>query len=262
VLLAVLAGLGFGGGFLAGLLGIGGGVVMVPALLYLPPLLGVAGPDLRQVAGMTMVQVFAASALAYWVNRRRRTASPRVVRWMGGGMVVGTGVGALTSGFVGVWVLQATFAVLVLVTAPLLFLRPPADEVGEGPAREFSPLLGAGLALGVGLLSGLVGIGGAFLLIPLMIYALGLPTRLAIGSSLGILVAGGLVGAVAKLETGQVPRLWAAVLCAGTVPGSLVGAYLSARVPARRLRLVLAVLVSGIAVRMLWTLPAALRAAP
>jgi uncharacterized membrane protein YfcA len=117
----------------------------------------------------------------------------------------------------------------------------------------------AGSALLIGLLSGLVGVGGAFLLIPIMIYVLGVPTRAAIGSSLGVVLVSSSAGVVAKLATGQVMLPWATALVAGTLPGSWSGAQLSRRVPARRLRLALAVLVAVTALRMLLDLVETLR---
>lgn len=259
VFLALLAGIGFVGGFLGGLLGIGGGIVMVPLLLYVPPLLGFRAPDMREVAGTTMVQVFAVAALAYLVHRRRRSSTARVVRWMGPGMVVGTGAGALMSKGVSVLLLETVFAALALVAAPILFMTPPADEVGEGPAREFPGVPGFLAALTIGFFSGLVGIGGAFLLIPVLIYLLGVPTRVAVGSSLGVLALGGFAGVLAKFQSGQIPLLWAGALCMGALPGSWTGAQVSGRMPARHLRLSLAVVVALTAVRMLFGLPGAAR---
>lgn len=248
--LALLAALGLVGGFLSGLLGIGGGIVMVPLLLFVPPLLGFPALDMRQVAGMTLVQVFVAALLGYLAHRRGRTMS-QVVVWMGSGMVFGTGAGALLAKWVSPPVLEAVFAGLALTAAPLLLFTPPADEVGEGLRRDFSRALAFGAALAIGFLSGLVGVGGAFLVIPVMVYLLGVPTRVAIGSSLGVLVAAALVGALAKWGTGQIPVLETAVLCAGTPLGSWSGARVSREVPARGLRLSLAVLLGVTAVRML-----------
>jgi uncharacterized membrane protein YfcA len=262
VLSALLVGLGFVGGFLSGLLGIGGGIVMVPLLLYVPRLLGVATLDLRHVAGITIVQVFAAALLGYIVHRRRRATDARVVRWMGPGVVVGAALGGAASSYVTLTVLEAAFVVLALTAAPLLFMPPPADEIGEGPASDFSRPVALGSALGIGVLSGLVGVGGAFLVIPILIYFLGVPTRAAIGSSLGIVLASSLSGMAAKLATGQIVVPWAAALCVGAVPGSWSGALVSRRVSARGLRLSLAVLVTLTAVRMLLDLLAGLRLTP
>jgi uncharacterized protein len=262
VLFALLAGLGFVGGFLSGLLGIGGGIVLVPLLLYIPRLLGFPSPDMRDVAGITIVQVFAASALGFLLHRRHRTTNPQVVRWMGAGMVAGAAVGGVASKFVPLTMLEAAFVVLAFTAAPLLFVPPLADEIGEGPARDISPEGAFGAALAIGLLSGLVGVGGAFLVIPVMIYFLGMPTRAAIGSSLGVLLVSALAGALGKLATGQIMLPWAAALVAGALPGTWVGAAASRRVPARGLRLALAVLVTVTAVRMLVDLVMTLRLTP
>jgi uncharacterized membrane protein YfcA len=262
VLFALLAGLGFVGGFLSGLLGIGGGIVLVPLLLFIPRLMGFPALDMRDVAGITIVQVFAAAALGFLLHRRHRTTNPEVVRWMGAGMVVGAAIGGVTSRFVTLTVLEAAFVTLALAAAPLLFVPPPADEVGEGPARDISPGVAFGAALAIGILSGLIGVGGAFLLIPVMIYFLGLPTRAAIGSSLGVLLVSALAGVLGKLVTGQIVLPWAAALVAGALPGTWVGAIVSRRVPARGLRLALAVLVTVTAARMLVDLVMTLRSAP
>lgn len=259
MLFVLLAALGFVGGFLSGLLGVGGGIVMVPLLLFLPPLLGLPSLDMRSVAGLTIVHVFAAALLGYLVHRRRQATNPLVVRWMGGAMVAGTGLGGVLSRYVSLVVLEAAFVLLALAAAPLLFMPPPGDEVGEGPAADFSRSLAVGAGLVIGLLSGLVGVGGAFLLIPVMIYFLGIPTRAAIGSSLGVVLVASVSGVVAKLATGQVLVTWAAALVAGAAPGSWTGARVSQRVSARGLRLALAVLVTLTAVRMLFDVVTAFR---
>jgi uncharacterized protein len=262
VLFAFLAGLGFVGGFLSGLLGIGGGIVLVPLLLYVPPALGFPSLDMRDVAGITIVQVFAAALLGYLIHRRRLATSPQIVRWMAPGMAAGAAVGGVASGYVTLTVLEAAFVLLALVAAPLLFVPPPADEIGEGLARDFSRPIALGAALGIGVLSGLVGVGGAFLVIPVMIYFLGVPTRVAIGTSLGVLLLSSLFGAVAKLATGQIVLPWAAALCVGALPGAWSGAAASRRVSARGLRLSLAVLVALTAIRMLLDLIVTLRLVP
>jgi len=84
-----------------------------------------------------------------------------------------------------------------------------------------------------------------------MVYLLGVPTRTAIGTSLGVTLAASLVAAVAKFQTDQIVLPWAGAVVLGALPGSWAGARTSRRVPARGLRLALAVLVILTAVRML-----------
>ncbi len=70
-----LLGLGFAGAFVAGLLGAGGAFVMIPLLLYVPPLLAVGQLDVKAVAGVTMAQVLVAASAARW------PADPSLARW-------------------------------------------------------------------------------------------------------------------------------------------------------------------------------------
>ena len=65
-----LAALGFAGAFASGLVGVGGAIVMIPLLFYVPPLLAVGSLDIKLVAGVTMAQVLAASAVGVWTHGR------------------------------------------------------------------------------------------------------------------------------------------------------------------------------------------------
>ena len=73
--LGTLVALGFGGGFLSGLLGLGGAIFMIPLLLYVPPLLGVGQLDMKQVAAVSMVQVLSASLSGLIVHNKNRFVS-------------------------------------------------------------------------------------------------------------------------------------------------------------------------------------------
>jgi len=78
----------------------------------------------------------------------------------------------------------------------------------------------------VGLVSGIVGAGGGFILIPLMVGILKLPMRLAIGSSLGIVFIGALMGSIGKIMTLQVEWLYLIPVIAGSIPSALLGSYI------------------------------------
>lgn len=118
----VLVALGAAGAFVAGLLGVGGALVMIPLLLYVPPALGVGVLDVKAVAAVTMVQVFMA-ALSGVVAHRRYKAVDRDLAWVGGAaMAVGSFAGALGSKYVGDRWLLMVFALMVTAAAPLLVL--------------------------------------------------------------------------------------------------------------------------------------------
>ena len=99
-------------------------------------------------------------------------------------------------------------------------------------------------------MSGLVGAGGAFLLVPVLVGMMRIPLRLSIGTSLAIAGVAALTGFVGKLLTGQVP-LWPTVAVAGgSVLGALIGARLSHRAPTRLLRAVLGGLIALVTLRV------------
>src|SRR5437867_6780839 len=92
-----LTSLGFVGAIVAGLLGVGGAIVMIPLLLYVPPLLGVGALDMKSVAGVTMAQVFVAALSGMIAHRRHRAVHARLA-WIGGtAMATGSLIGALVS---------------------------------------------------------------------------------------------------------------------------------------------------------------------
>src|SRR4030043_1982069 len=89
--------LGLGGGFLSGLLGLGGAIFMIPLFLYVPPLLGVGHLDMKQVAAMSMVQVLAASLSGVIVHHKNRFVSKSLLLYMGVANAVGNLAGSIFS---------------------------------------------------------------------------------------------------------------------------------------------------------------------
>lgn len=248
-----LVGLGFGGAFVAGLLGVGGAIVMIPLLLYGPPLLGVGSLDMRAVAGVTMMQVFVAAVSGVLAHRRRHVVNPELT-WIGGvSMAAGSFSGALGSRFLDerwlilVFAIMATVAV-VMMCVPVERLEPPGAAEGMHVNRQRTVAVGAG----VGLVAGLVGAGGAFLLIPFLLVLVKVPVRVAIASSLGITALGATAGFFGKLLTGQVPLAVGLAVALGAIPGAQCGAAVSHQVTGSRLKQVLTGVISLTAVRVWW----------
>ncbi|MNT76548.1 Sulfite exporter TauE/SafE [compost metagenome] len=102
----------------------------------------------------------------------------------------------------------------------------------------------------VGVLSGMLGAGGAFLLTPLMRSVLGLPMRLIIANSLAVVFLSALSATATKALTGQIPYAQAALLVAGALAGSPLGARASLRAPVKALRWAMALVIGATAVKM------------
>jgi uncharacterized membrane protein YfcA len=248
-----LTSVGLVGAFVAGLLGVGGAIVMVPLLLYGPPLLGLAELDMKSVAGLTMVQVLAAAASGVFAHARMRAVHGELA-WVGGlTMAVGSFAGAVVSHYVSGRALLLTFAVMATGAVGLLALR--VETVGQ-PIFAGSVTLArgrvVGVCLGVGVLAGLVGAGGAFLLVPLLIAVAGVPFRVTIGSSLAITAMSATTGFAGKVVTSQIPWAAAVLVVLGAVPGAQLGALMSRRLSGELLRRVLLAVVALTALRVWW----------
>ena len=246
-----LATLGFVGAFVSGLVGVGGAIVMIPLLFYVPPLLAVGSLDIKQVAGVTMAQVLAASAMGAWTHGRSAMIHRRLALWGGTAMALGSLAGAVVSRYVAGRLLLIVFALMATTALVFMFAKPvvpgPAASAKTMPFNKAGAICVPGV---VGLLSGLVGAGGAFLLMPLLVGVMHVPLRLSIGTSLAIAGAGALLGFMGKLATGQVPLMAAAAVVAGSLPGASLGAQLSRRAPVSVLRVVLGGVIALAALRV------------
>jgi uncharacterized membrane protein YfcA len=232
--------LGFVGGVASGVLGVGGGIVMAPALLYVPCLLGAGAFDVRQVTGLTITQGLLACLSGALGHGRHGCVSRRIVCTMGPAVVAGALAGALASSRVEARALLALLAALAGGAAVLMWL-PRAETPGGAPLQVGRAVL---VALAVGFLGGMVGQGGSFLMVPLMLHVLHVPTRVAIGSNLSLVIFSSAAGLAGKLATAQVPLLAAGMLALGTVPGAQAGSALSHRLPTRGLRAALGAVVA------------------
>jgi uncharacterized membrane protein YfcA len=243
---------GFAVSCLSGLLGIGGGIVMAPALLYLPPAFGFHALDMRQVAGLTITQGLFACLSGAWRHDRYHSVSRRLVVSMGSAITLAALTGSVFSRWVANEVLMVVFAGLAGVAALIMWLPKPEEHEVEDPnACRFNIPLAISIALAIGFLGGLVGQGGSFILIPLMLHVLRLPTRVVIGSNLALVFLASLAGFVGKAATGQVMLLPAALLVLAAIPGAQIGSVLSHRTSPRWLRTTLAVVIALTAARMI-----------
>jgi len=250
-LLITLVSLGLSGGFLSGLLGLGGAIFMIPLLLYVPPLLGVGQFDMKQVAAISMVQVLSASLTGVIVHHKNKFVSKSLLLYMGVCNAIGNLIGSYYSQYTKSAFLLAIFATLAVIAAVAMFI--PKREQGQDMLPDelkYNKPLAMAVSLVIGVFGGMVGAPGAFIYIPVMIYILNIPTRIVIGSTLGIVFLGALAGTVGKMATGQI--LWPAALAlvVGTVPGAQFGGGVSKKINTKYLRLVIAVIIAITGIKM------------
>jgi hypothetical protein len=254
-LAATLFMLGVIGGFTSGLVGLGGGIIMVPLLLYVPPALGVGTLSMKLVAGMTSVQSFAGAVFGAMGHLRHQRLSHSLAITLGGGLTIGSLLGSLASVQLSSQLMLGVFAGMALVAVALMLLPKRVEHPDAAPsAVAFNRPLAVGIGGSIGLLSGVIGQGGAFLFIPAMLYLLHIPTRVAIGTGLVVGIASSAAVLLGRAGTAQVPVVMSAVLVAGVIVGAQFGSALSQRTPRTALRGVLAVLIAATAIKIWYEL--------
>ena len=273
----VIIALGGAVGLLSGMFGVGGGFLTTPLLIVygIPPTVAAAS-SASQVTGASVSGVFA--------HLRRGGVDLK----MGGVLVAGGGIGAVF----GAWLFRllqetgqtdtviAITYVLLLGFIGLLMLRESLLAIGTAKGRiaprprkrrhhplvaalplrtrfyasglYISPLAPLLLGFGVGILTILLGVGGGFILVPAMIYLLGMATSVVVGTSLfQTLFVTALATLVHALTTQAVDIVLAGLLLIGSVTGAQLGARFASRVKPEYLRLALALVVLAVGARIL-----------
>lgn len=249
----VLFCLGLIGGGLSGLLGIGGGIIMVPLLLYIPPLAGLSALSMKLVAGMTTVQSFAAGISGAFGHNRYKRVHTVLVLYIGIPMGIAAFIGSHLSFYLSNEFLLVTFASMAIVSSLLMLI--PKREDSDATSDEdipFNKIAAILIGIVIGFLSGIIGQGGAFIYLPAMLYLLQIPTRITIGSGLAIGVIASLSVLLGRLGTDQIPWLMALVLVTGVIIGAQFGSAFSQQMPKIVLRRILAVVVLGVAIKIGW----------
>jgi len=245
-------------GFLAGLLGIGGGMTLVPILSALFAAQALAGEHTVHLAlGTAMASIVFTSSASVRAHHRRRAVDWSIARRLAPGMVVGALLATLASGFISQRVLALAFATIVYGgAAQMLFgARPSASRGLPGNMG----MLAVGAAIGV--ICGLVSAGGAFLTVPFMLFCR-VPILTAIGTAAAVGIPVAVVGTVGYVASGwrvdglptaslgfvYLPALAALVL--GSVVTAPLGARLAHRMPVVALKRVFALLLFALATKM------------
>ncbi len=239
-------------GVLAGLLGIGGGTVIVPALLIVFARADVDPAVRVQLAvGTSLATIVLTSISSAYSHHRKGALHLGLAAWFAPGLVVGSVAGALLAVWMPGDVLQLLFGLFLYgVAARMLFGKLP-----EKPEPRQIPVWGRLLGgVVIGLVSAMVGIGGGILSVPLFVMAAGLTIHHAVGTApmLGLVlsfvgtvtyVVGGFSEPALPAGTlGYVALLPAALIAAGTVSLAPVGAWLAHRLPRRSLAVAFAIL--------------------
>ncbi|NLF90554.1 MAG: sulfite exporter TauE/SafE family protein [Corynebacterium marinum] len=223
VLLAIVVGLSLG------LLGGGGSILTVPLLTY------VAGMDPKEAIAASLFVVGTTSVVSTFAHARKGNVQWRTGLIFGAASMAGAFLGGLAGGFIPGVVLMIAFALMMIATAgAMLRGRKKASGTGEKKSLPLGKIILEGLV--VGLVTGLVGAGGGFLVVPALALLGGLAMPVAVGTSLLVISMKSFAGLAGYLTS--VSLDWPLVLSvtAAALVGALIGARLTSVVPEQALR--------------------------
>ncbi|PDY46307.1 sulfite exporter TauE/SafE family protein [Bacillus pseudomycoides] len=242
--------IGFVGSFISGMVGIGGAIINYPMILYIPVLLGVTGYTAHEVSGITAIQVFFATFAGVWVYRKSGYINKTLVLYMGTSILVGSFVGSLGSRVLDAGQVNIVYAILATIAAIMMFI--PKKNRSELPLEEltYNKGLASMLAFIVGASSGIVGAGGAFILVPIMLVILKLPTHMTIATSLAITFISSIGITAGKVTTGQVVVLPSIMIAIASLIASPLGASVGKRLNQKVLQWILAILIVSTSIKV------------
>ena len=228
-MIALTVGLAVFVGVALGLLGGGGSIMTVPLLAY------VAGMDAKQAIATSLLVVGVTSAIGAVSHARAGRVQWRTGLIFGVAGMAGAYAGGLLARFIPGTVLLIGFAVMMIATAVAMLRGRRTVHSTDGAHRMPIPkIVAEGLV--VGLVTGLVGAGGGFLVVPALALLGGLPMPIAVGTSLIVIAMKSFAGLAGYLSSVQIDWGLALAVTAAAVIGALIGARLTAMIDPDALR--------------------------
>lgn len=267
----VLVLVGVGIGVLSGLLGIGGGTIMVPVLR-----LGY-GLDAFMATATSLFAIIPISLAGAITHIRARSCFPKLGLLLGIAGAITSSAGVYLGSISPSWLIMLAAAIIIVYSAFTMLRKAlrmgkggtdpatPTGNKGTDPhgaheAKQTPPCAfaftrkNAALAVVIGLIagfaSGYVGVGGGFVMVPLMTAWLGIPMKRTSGTSLIAIIILAVPGVIQQAFLGHIDYLAGIMLCVGAIPGAVLGARLVPRVPERTLRFIFAGLLAVAAVML------------
>lgn len=242
--------IGFIGSFISGMVGIGGSIIKYPMLLYIPPLFGLAAFTAHEVSGISAIQVFFATIGGVWAYRKGGYLNKSLIGYMGISVLMGSFIGGYGSKWLAEGSINLVYGVLALIAAIMMFIpKKGLDDIAFVDVT-FNRIIAVVSAFTVGIGAGIVGAAGAFLLVPIMLVVLQIPTKMTIASSLAITFISSIGSTVGKITTGQIDYFPAFIMIVASIIAAPLGAKTGKNMNTKVLQVILATLITATAVKI------------
>ena len=235
--------LGFIAGILGSIIGLGGGIIIVPVLTFMgfSPTLAVSN---------SLFAVFSnsvGSTVAYAKQKRVEFS----LGWKLGLMAVpGTILGAFISSDLSSEIFKVLFALVLISSASYIFLKRKMEEKSVDISRLLL-VFSAGASFFAGIISSLFGIGGGLIFVPLMVVALGISMKRAAPTSQFILMFASFSGLIVHSTLGHPDYYQALLLSIGAFAGGILGARLSLEIKENKLKIIVVIVLIAAAIKLI-----------
>lgn len=236
--------LGFGIGLSLGLMGGGGSLLTVPALVYL------VGQTPQAAVTTSLAIVGANSLMGASFHRVQDTLNWKVALTFGGAGMLVAYLSAGLSKLMPEALILIAFAILMLLVGGLMLHRTSRDSIELSVPRPLPIVIASGAV--VGLMTGILGIGGGFLIVPALVMLVGLPMQMAVGTSLIVIAMNSLAGFLGHAGDGSLNMTLTIIFTLAGLAGTFSGSRLNKRLPAGKLQKVFAWFVIVLALFLLY----------
>ncbi len=262
----VLAMIAFTSGIIGALVGLGGGIILVPTTLFVGVNLGlVDGITPQTVVGLSVIMMIFTGLGSTLSFMKKKTVDFKSGFIFFGGSVPGTLIGAIVNKNLELDSFNLYFGVLLIVLATLLlirgYLKPVRWFVEHGKQRTFVDYTGRShtygypiwfaliLTFGIGFASGLFGIGGGSIIVPAMILLFLFPPHVAVGTSMFMVFLSAIFNSITHISLGNVPWLYTIPVIPAAYIGARLGAYLNQKMASETLVFALRIILLLLGVR-------------
>ncbi|MCH9548206.1 sulfite exporter TauE/SafE family protein [Staphylococcus epidermidis] len=230
--------IGIFGGFISGLVGIGGAIIIYPMLLLLPPLVGLPTYSAYIASGLTSSQVFFSTLSGSFKAYKNKDFSRTLVLNMGSGMIIGSILGAILANLINVQFVNMVYIIIALLALILMFIKvaPSTSHI------KFNRLLLITIGGIIGLVSGIVGAGGAFI-IPVLLVIFKLPMNTVVTNSIVIAFISSIGAFIIKLLQGYIPVNSAIPLILGSILFTPLGMKIGQKIPDYIQKMIVSILI-------------------
>ncbi|MBM0846876.1 uncharacterized protein ACUXKH_001889 [Staphylococcus epidermidis] len=231
--------IGIFGGFISGLVGIGGAIIIYPMLLLLPPLVGLPTYSAYIASGLTSSQVFFSTLSGSFKAYKNKDFSRTLVLNMGSGMIIGSILGAILANLINVQFVNMVYIIIALLALILMFIKvvPSTSHI------KFNRLLLITIGGIIGLVSGIVGAGGAFIIIPVLLVIFKLPMNTVVTNSIVIAFISSVGAFIIKLLQGYIPVNSAIPLILGSILFTPLGMKIGQKIPDYIQKMIVSILI-------------------